>query len=530
MGNLCTKNVEAQNSLLGRVDQVEIDAHRQLRAQGSLGQNIVHAEFDRDINEFYEMKCGIELGRGISGSVKSVVHKGTGLVFACKTLDKLSLTGEKLEELKLEIGFLKTLDHPNILRLYEYFETKETIFLIMHLCSGGELLDRLHSQNHSRYTENVACEYVRQILAAVRYCHDEGVVHRDLKLENFLLDTKDVDASIKLIDFGLSAFFKDREILNRSVGTPYYVAPEVLRGQYTNACDVWSLGVIAYMLVSGIAPFWGRTDQEIFKKVKNGIWSFDAKIFKSVSPQAKGFIKSCLNINDRERPTAKELQQHAWFKMYEEGEVEATPLPILDNLLDFHKQEGIVRISMEVIAHALNPTKLTELMDLFVQFDKDKSGVIRISEFKDIIKNHPHFREEDFETIFKGVDVENTGTIKYHEFLAATIKRQELDEQSIKIAFEKISNRNGLINPSDLKDLLGVEGSDEMVNNLLAEVGLPPGSDIDINKFRQIMKGEDESGMARKSYVKAPFTGKDKTIVQEELIKRSTIVISRSAP
>ena len=156
----------------------------------------------------------------------------------------------------------------------------------MHLCKGGELLDRLHKQKNSRYTEKQACKYIREMLHAVRYCHDKNIVHRDLKLENFLLDTEEADSSIKLIDFGLSSYFEKSQLLRQAVGTPYYVAPEVLRGSYTAKCDIWSLGVIAYMLVSGMAPFWGKTDVEIFKRVRHGTWNFDHKVFKKVSKQA----------------------------------------------------------------------------------------------------------------------------------------------------------------------------------------------------------------------------------------------------
>lgn len=173
-----------------KVDEYTIQASEKMRKEQKLNRNIVHAEFHRDVNEFYELSGGIELGHGISGSVRTVTHRQTKMLFACKTLDKQTLSDSKLQELRNEIGFMATLDHPNILRLYEYFETKDTIFLIMHLCQGGELLDRLHAQKNSRYTEKMACKYVKQMLDAVRYCHDNNIVHRDLKLENFLLDTE----------------------------------------------------------------------------------------------------------------------------------------------------------------------------------------------------------------------------------------------------------------------------------------------------------------------------------------------------
>ena len=487
-----------------RVDSKQIEEHMSNRKNAGLGRNIVHAEFDRDINEFYEIQGGEVLGRGISGSVRTVTHRDTGIVFACKTLDKISVTPNKLEELRQEIAFMATLDHPNILRLYEYFETNTTIYLIMHLCKGGELLDRLHKQRNSRYTEAKACRYVRQMLAAIRYCHENKIVHRDLKLENFLLNTEAEDSAIKLIDFGLSSYFKKKEKLRRAVGTPYYVAPEVLKNEYTSTCDIWSLGVVAYMLLSGMAPFYGNTDQQIFDRVQRGQWSFSHKIFKKVSPQAKGFIKSCLNLNYEERPSAKELQSHSWFQMAEKGEIDV-PLELVNNIYEFSQKERLVKVAMEVIAHTLNPSQLKELRELFVSCDKDMSGEIKIDEFKDIISKSPKFNEVDLANIFNQVDVEETGTIRYHEFIAATITHQEITDESLRIAFEKISNRTGFITPEDLGDLLGKAGSPQEVSKMLEEVGLAKDAHIDLNTFTRIMKGENQQGEGKGDTLKAPI-------------------------
>lgn len=487
------------------VDQATIKQHQVSLSKKKLGQNIVHAEFHRDINEFYDLSDGEELGRGISGSVSTVRHKDTGMIFACKTLDKMMVSENELAALKQEIAFMATLDHPNILRLYEYFETKHTIFLVMHLCKGGELLDRLHAQKGSRYTEKQACKYVKEMLGAIRYCHENNIVHRDLKLENFLLDTDDSNSSLKLIDFGLSAYFEKSKLLQKAVGTPYYVAPEVLRNAYTSACDIWSLGVISYMLVSGLAPFWGKTDVEIFRRVRNGTWSFEPRVFKKVSPQAKGFIKSCLNINYEERPTAAQLQDHEWFQMIQDNKIEEVPLEIVDNLMDFRNKTKFVKISMEVIAHTLNPTQVRELKDLFIQCDLDKSGEIKTDEFREIISKHEGFSVDDEKMIFDSVDVEGNGTIKYHEFLAATLSHQSLTDENLRIAFEKISNRTGYITPEDLGGLLGADGNKETISSMLTEVGLASDANIDINMFRRIMKGENAKGEGRGSMVDAPF-------------------------
>ena len=523
MGNICGGSSDSVGGLSksARVDDFTITAVKNERKEAKLTRNIVHAEFHRDVNEFYELENGIELGTGISGSVRTVKHRDTKIMFACKTLDKTRVQADKLEEMRNEIAFMATLDHPNILRLYEYFETKETIFLIMHLCKGGELLDRLHQQKGSRYGEKQACSYVKEMLSAIRYCHDNGIVHRDLKLENFLLDDESNDSSLKLIDFGLSTYYTKAEnnFMRKAVGTPYYVAPEVLRGMYTSGCDIWSLGVIAYMLVSGIAPFYGRTDQEIFRKVKAGRWHFEPKYFQKVSFMAQGFIKSCLNVRDYERPSAAELQHHKWFSILEKDEPD-TPLDVIDNLVGFQKRSKFVQVSMEVVAHTLNPEQVRELKEWFVKFDKDLSGEIKVDELKDVIQHHPKFTEEDLHAIFDSIDIEDGGTIRYHEFLAAALSHQNITDGNLRIAFEKISNRTGLITPDDLRDLMGADGTEENVNSLLADVGLSPGSNIDLDTFRRVMKMENEKGEGKMLPQNTPY-GANKRRVQSIILNEA---------
>ena len=169
---------------------------------------------------------------------------------------------ELLDDLRNEIGLLKMLDHPNVIKLYEYYEDASNLYLVLELCDGGELFDRLHMQAGSRYTEAEAARLMFKMVAAIAYCHYMGISHRDLKLENFIFESKDVDSNIKLIDFGLSAKYGSSiRRMQTMVGTAYYIAPEVLNSSdssglfpqrgYTHACDLWSLAVIAYMLVRG---------------------------------------------------------------------------------------------------------------------------------------------------------------------------------------------------------------------------------------------------------------------------------------
>jgi serine/threonine protein kinase len=175
-----------------------------------LSQNIIIMNSNRDINE------GTILGIGVSGTVKICVHRSTKLQFALKRLNKTQLKPEKLAQLRVEIAIMTGLDHPNILRLHEFFEVEEEIFLILELCRGGELIDRLHEQTDHRFSEQIACKLIFTMMSAVRYCHSHDIVHRDLKLENFLFTNRNSDSQLKMIDFGLSQYLKPEEMLHKA--------------------------------------------------------------------------------------------------------------------------------------------------------------------------------------------------------------------------------------------------------------------------------------------------------------------------
>lgn len=200
--------------------------------------------FGKPIEEVYNgVHDGPVLGSGISGLVRLATHKATGLKYAVKCLDLgLVDTEEGLQQLREEIYIMCQLDHPNIVRLEEVYESHSEIYLVQELCVGGELFDRLDEQPDYHYTEAQCARLIKQMSCAVRYIHSKGIIHRDLKLENFLFTDTGPDSELKMIDFGLSKHFKFGEVQHEAVGTPYTVAPEVIRGSYDERCDVWAIG------------------------------------------------------------------------------------------------------------------------------------------------------------------------------------------------------------------------------------------------------------------------------------------------
>ena len=299
----------------------------------------------------------------MSGSVRVCTHRQTRIQYALKTLNKKELgSGSQLSQLRDEIRIMSQLDHPNILRLHECFENQENVYLILDLCTGGDLLKRFTKDRH--YSERRVCELMKTMVSAVLYCHEHSIVHRDLKLQNFLFESKAPNALLKLIDFGFSQKFSPTEALTRDVGSPIYVAPEVLSKNYDERCDVWSLGVIAYVLLSGSPPFYGNTNAEILQAVLHAKLEFNPRYFDSVSPQAIGFIKSCLVRDYHRRPHVKDIASHEWFQMLDGGleaktgrEAQISP-EILDRLHTFSEQKPFQRVCLEVVAHSLTPDQL----------------------------------------------------------------------------------------------------------------------------------------------------------------------------
>ena len=222
------------------------------------------------ITSCYSFKDSI--GIGGYGEVKRAIHIASNAPRAIKSMSLVDCDENQIEKLMKEVSILKLLDHPNIIKVYEVYQSKYKLFIITELCTGGELFDRIKEMQS--FTENQAAKYLLDIVSAVMHCHKRGIVHRDLKPENLLFENKDPDAKLKLIDFGTSQFFDKNRKMKKLIGTYYYMAPEVINGGYDQKCDVWSLGIILFIMLSGFPPFNGRTDKEITTKIQNAPLSF----------------------------------------------------------------------------------------------------------------------------------------------------------------------------------------------------------------------------------------------------------------
>ncbi|KAL2923641.1 Calcium-dependent protein kinase 7 [Bienertia sinuspersici] len=258
-----------------------------------------------DIEENYEL--GRELGRGEFGVTYLCTEKSTRDVYACKKISKKKLrTAIDIDDVRREVEIMRHMPkHPHIVTLKDTFEDDHAVHLVMELCEGGELFDRIVSRGH--YTERAAAFVMRTIVEVVQACHKHGVMHRDLKPENFLFASKKEAAPLKAIDFGLSVFFSPGERFNEIVGSPYYMAPEVLKRNYGPEVDIWSAGVILYILLCGVPPFWAETEQGVAQAIIRSVIDFKRDPWPRVSDNAKDLVKKMLDPDPVRRLTAEQV-------------------------------------------------------------------------------------------------------------------------------------------------------------------------------------------------------------------------------
>lgn len=253
---------------------------------------------------------GKMLDKGAFGEVHECVQITTGNNRAVKILKKDKMDTAEQELMINEVNILKNLDHPNIVQIYEYFEDATYFFIVTELVQGGQLFDEV--TRRGKFNERDAATVIKQLLSAVSYCHKNNICHRDIKPENVLLDVDKQFDQIKIVDFG-SAKTLTNERMKELHGTCYYVAPEVLTQNYGKECDLWSIGVITYLLLSGTCPFRGATNEDILKAVAKGKYNFQHNAFSKVSMNGQQFISKLLQMNPAKRITAIDALQHPWI-------------------------------------------------------------------------------------------------------------------------------------------------------------------------------------------------------------------------
>jgi len=302
MGDCCSKDASTDQGR-GADNQAPLaEPKRNVAVQGS--------ESGRSFSELYKM--GKQLGEGAFSVVKDGTHKQSGDSFAIKIVTKAKLTAEDEKALKDEISVLKELKHDHIIRLYDVFDEGQYYYLVTEKMSGGELFDRVVQKSY--YNEKEARDVCKILFEAMRYCHTQKVAHRDLKPENLLLYSEHNDAEIKIADFGFAKKCTKPNSLKTQCGTPGYVAPEILESVlYDTKADMWSLGVIMYILLGGYPPFIEQNQRDLFRKIRKGQYEFHEEYWGQVSSDAKDLISSLLTVNPSRRLSAEDTLRNKWI-------------------------------------------------------------------------------------------------------------------------------------------------------------------------------------------------------------------------
>lgn len=456
------------------------------------------------IDQFYEMKS-YELGSGSYGSVHEGRHKTSGARRAIKTIAKASLHDTSM--LAHEVEITRLLDHPNIVRLYEVFEDARCIYLVMELCTGGELFDAILNSD-SGFSEKSAARVMKQVTGAVFYMHSMSIAHRDLKPENFLL-AEDVgidEVALKLVDFGSACRINPDKPMTTRTYTPYYVAPEVLVGSYGLQCDIWSLGVLLYVLLCGRPPFSGDTNEEILKAVKRGTFSLTKPAWLTISDDAKDLIHKVLVSDPQKRYTAEQVLHHPWVdKLAPKASNAALSQVAFGNLRGFHAQSKFKKAALTTMAKHLQDSAIQDLKEMFYALDADGNGTITIEELRDGIQKMGMEVPEDLMKIMSEVDSDGSGEIDYSEFLAATLDRRHfLCEDVLWSAFRTFDlDGNGQITKEELLQVLTGNASEnieemlgmhrEEIEQIIQDADVDGDGEIDFEEFVLMMSGGTSS-------------------------------------
>lgn len=440
------------------------DQNQKKTTLGVQQSDFIHQQTSKLSSDYKIVK---KLGAGAFSEVFLIQNRITSKFECAKIIEKSSLNSFEDEDIMNEIKTLAAMDHPNIMKIKGYYQTANHLYIVSEYLSGGELFDRIIEVHN--FNENQAAKLIEQILSAVSYLHKHSIIHRDLKPENIVFESKDKDSLLKIIDFGTSKKISKNEKLKSRLGTAYYIAPEVLAQSYNEKCDIWSCGVIFYVLLFGVPPFNGKTDEDIFEKIKKGTFKFPESGHK-VSDEAKKLITKMLTKNPDNRPSADQLLKDQWFEKLRDktADLENNVLSI-KSLKQFKvKYEFQKAILLYFVNFFDIKEEKARLYKVFKSLDKDGDGQLDRAELKEAyLKNIKLTSTEDeVNSIFANIDVNNTGQIDFTEFLMATIDyKKGIREKELRQIFDLIDkDKSGCLDRGEIAEFFNLTGADKADN------------------------------------------------------------------
>jgi calcium-dependent protein kinase len=400
------------------------------------------------------------------------------------------------EKLKSEIEIIKKIDHPNIIKFYEIFDEPKRVFIVMEHCTGGELFEEILKRQS--FSEKEAANIIKNVLLALSYIHSKGIIHRDIKPENILLENKGDVMNIKLINFSTACIIGKNEHKRGLIGTAYYIAPEVISGDYNEKCDVWSAGVLLFMLLSFYPPFEGNSDKEILAKITEQKLEFKEAIWDNVSSEAKDLITKLLSPLET-RLSASEALNHQWVCANTGSKaVDATHIvAALENLKSFHnsnKLRDAVQTFITTQCISVNDTK--ELTEVFKTIDANGDGKLSKEE---LLEHYIKFMgqgdaEQQVDRIMQELDSDKTGFINYTEFLKASLSEKTImSSQNLRKAFDLFDrDRSGSISAMEIKKILegGCISDNKVWTEIVRSFDQNSDGEIDLMEFADIISAK----------------------------------------
>jgi calcium-dependent protein kinase len=467
-----------------------------------INSNLIVGQNDGMPTENYQLVK--RLGEGSYGVVWKVKHLLTDNDRAMKRINKNSKTKKETEqEILNEIEILKKMDHPNIVKIFEFYNTPEGYFLITEYCTKGELFDEIVDK--APFSEPLAAHIMYQIFSAVNYCHQSEIVHRDLKPENILIESVDENGlyHLKIIDFGTAKLLEKSKSENKVIGSSYYIAPEVLNKSYNEKCDLWSCGVILYILLSGRAPFSGDSDNLILEKIKLGKYDLNRSPFNKISAEAKDLIKKLLEMNPRRRISADNAINHPWFKKFDVKKLftEVNEV-VLKTTIKYLKQYNPThKLQLVVLAYLVHNfpqiEEIKEINKIFRKFDDDCDGKLfpqdMVKALVNILKETEEKATAIVQEIFNRIDNDGNGYIQYEEFIRAGIdKKIFLDEEILHFAFDYFDkDGSGSITLQEVQTVFCVDNdpalTDELMKKIIKGIDTDGNGEISYDEFAAMM-------------------------------------------
>ena len=443
------------------------------------------------------------LGSGSFGCVYEAKNTIFGNTVAMKVIKKDKENELDEQEIRNEIDILKKLSHPNIVKIYEFYVSENHYYIITEFCKEGELFSYIKN----KYSERQLAVLFYQVFSGLWYLHENKILHRDIKLENIMISGKEKDNStgeelfwVKIIDFGTAKIFEKNKKEKDVVGSSYYIAPEVLKQNYNEKCDTWSVGVILYMTLVGRAPFDGKDDEEIIKKINSVDYNKNEPRLVKHSPEVRDLVSKLLEKNTEKRYSAKEALEHPWFSKFggralfsnfDEEEIK----PIIDNLLNYSFNSKIQQLVIAFLVHNLPNTDSSILiLKLFRYFNK--SGNCKLSKEELLNGLYAYKPKEEVDKIidhlFLLLDGDNDGFVEYEEFLRACIKKKQiLTSTYLKYAFKFIDKeRTGTLNVQKIINAFVTTPNkliEAVFNNTLNNVDKDGDGIIDFEEFQELM-------------------------------------------